>query len=192
VSGLRARLAAVCIATALVAVAGAGAAAPTGPVAIGSACVNPPAPASPALAAVSQVIDGDTIGIRRPGGPPERLRLIGIDSPEVYNGDRLDDAARRSGQTVQEIRAQGRLAASFARRRLARQQVGLEFDVQRSDRFGRTLAYVWMPDGTLFNMLIVREGYAWVLTIPPNVRYAALFLVCEREAREARRGLWGR
>jgi micrococcal nuclease len=53
------------------------------------------------------------------------------------------------------------------------------------------LAYVWLRDGTLFNVLILREGYAQILTIPPNVRYAELFLACQREARQANRGLWG-
>jgi micrococcal nuclease len=44
----------------------------------------------------------------------------------------------------------------------------------------------------LFNRLIVADGYAQVLTVPPNVRYAGLFLACQRAAREHRRGLWGR
>jgi micrococcal nuclease len=68
--------------------------------------------------------------------------------------------------------------------------VGLEPDVQSRDRYGRLLAYLWQ-DKTLFNLLIVKEGYAQVLTIPLNVRYADIFLVCQREARAARRGLWG-
>ena len=70
--------------------------------------------------------------------------------------------------------------------------MGLELDVQMRDPYGRLLAYVWAPDGTLFNMAILREGYAFVYTFPPDVRYVDLFLACQRESRERGRGLWGR
>ena len=72
------------------------------------------------------------------------------------------------------------------------QDVALELDVQKRDRYRRLLAYVWLEDGTLFNMLIVREGYALVATYPPNVKYVEVFLACQREARKNLRGLWGR
>jgi len=157
----------------------------------GSACGSPPVPATLVRVTVRQVVDGDTIRVRGPRGA-ELVRLIGIDAPEVYNGERLEAAARRAGRSAAEIRAQGLRSAAFARRVLVRREVGLEFDVQRHDRFGRTLAYVWLSDGTMFNWLILREGYAQVLTIPPNVRYAALFVACQREARAAMRGLWAR
>lgn len=103
----------------------------------------------------------------------------------------LDRDARRADRSRAAILAMGRRAAAFARRHLDLQTVGLEFDVQPRDRYGRLLAYVWTSDGVLFNRLIVAEGYAQVMTVPPNVRYAALLRACEREAREARRGLWG-
>ncbi len=89
-------------------------------------------------------------------------------------------------------RSAGAHPAAFTRKQLDGKDLGLQFDVQRHDRYGRTLAYVWLTDGRLFNLLILREGYAQVLTIPPNVRYANLFVACQREARENRRGLWGR
>lgn len=155
------------------------------------ACLDPPPPARLAQAVVTQVVDGDTIRVRRDPGASERVRLIGIDAPEVYDGGRPDGAGWRARRNRAEIRAQGRLALAFARRHLAGRRVRLEFDVERLDRFGRTLAYVWMDDGAMFNLFALREGYARVLTIPPNVRYAALFVACQREARAARRGLWG-
>ena len=67
--------------------------------------------------------------------------------------------------------------------------VRLEFDVERLDRFGRTLAYVWIGD-ELFNDTLVRDGYALVTTFPPNVRYVERFLDAQDEARSADRGLW--
>ncbi|MDQ7841598.1 MAG: thermonuclease family protein [bacterium] len=71
-------------------------------------------------------------------------------------------------------------------------KVGLELDVQARDRHGRKLAYLWLQNGDMFSILILKEGYAQVLTIPPNVRDAEASLSCEREARQARRGLLGR
>jgi micrococcal nuclease len=70
------------------------------------------------------------------------------------------------------------------------QEVGLEFDVERLDRFGRTLAYVWLDD-QLFNEVLVARGFAHVSTYPPNVKYVDVFLEAQREARSAERGLWG-
>ena len=63
--------------------------------------------------------------------------------------------------------------------------------MERLDRFGRTLAYVWL-DGELFNERIVREGYANLSTFPPNVRYVDRFTDAQRLAREEQLGLWGR
>lgn len=80
----------------------------------------------------------------------------------------------------------------FTRRSLNGREVGLEYDVQRRDQYRRALAYAWLQNGTLFNMLILKAGYAQVLTIPPNVKYADVFLACQREARQAKRGLWER
>ena len=69
--------------------------------------------------------------------------------------------------------------------------MGLELDVQNMDPYGRLLAYVYLPDGQMFNETLLEEGYAQVATFPPNVKYQKLFLKAQREAREANRGLWG-
>jgi micrococcal nuclease len=71
------------------------------------------------------------------------------------------------------------------------QTVRLEFDVQTRDRFGRLLAYVYVGN-LMVNAELVRQGYAQAAAYPPNVRYQELFLQLQREAREAKRGLWGR
>lgn len=66
----------------------------------------------------------------------------------------------------------------------------MEFDVQKHDRYQRTLAYIWLEDGTLLNDYIVRNGYAVVSTFPPNVKYQQRFLKSERYARERKLGMW--
>jgi micrococcal nuclease len=136
-------------------------------------CAMPPRPQGLLATFVTRVVDGDTVRVAVRDGGSVSVRLLGIDAPE-----RADPL--------------GRLSTEFTRRHLDRRDVGLEFDVRQRDRFDRLLAYVWVADGTLFNLRIVREGYAQVLTIPPNVRYAEVLLACQQEARRHNRGLWGR
>jgi len=138
---------------------------------------------------VVHVVDGDTVDVRL-GTRVERVRLIGIDAPEAHDSAKLDRDARRSHRSKAAIEAMGRRATEFTARRLAERTVGLELDVEQRDPYGRLLAYVWLPDGTLFNAEILRAGYAHVLTIPPNVRYSSRFLRLQQEARAAGRGLW--
>ena len=71
-------------------------------------------------------------------------------------------------------------------------EVGLEYDVQQKDKYGRVLAYVYLEDGRMFNALFVQEGYAHVSTYPPNVKYQKLFAELQKEARENGKGLWGK
>jgi micrococcal nuclease len=68
--------------------------------------------------------------------------------------------------------------------------VRLEFDVDSLDQYGRTLAYVFLKDGTFINKQMVEDGYAQVATYPPNVKYTDLFLKAQRKARKKERGLW--
>lgn len=68
----------------------------------------------------------------------------------------------------------------------------LELDVDQMDRYGRTLAYVYLEDGTFLNAKLVEEGYAVIMTVPPNVKYVDLFIKLQKEARENRKGLWGK
>ncbi len=155
-------------------------------------CANIPMPADLVHARVVSVTDGDTIVVTLTSGALERVRLIGVDAPELHwsqdrDQDRSDVEGSREG-----TRAMGERARQFAVTRLAGRDVFLGFDVQRRDRYGRLLAYVWLPDERSFNVLIVREGYARVMTVPPNVRHADVLLACEREARIAGRGLWAR
>lgn len=154
-------------------------------------CGNIPRPANAIQARVIRVIDGDTIGVGLPSGARDSVRFIGIDAPELHA-----NRSRRQGtdplNRPEVVRALGERARQFAVMWLAGRDVWLVFDAERRDRYGRLLAYVWLPGGASFNVLTVREGYAQVMTVPPNVRHAGVFLACEREARAAGRGLWAR
>ena len=135
-----------------------------------------PAGTPGANALVTRVIDGDTIEARYRNRTLD-VRLIGIDTPESV----------APGQPVECF---AEAASRFTQDRLEGERVRLEFDVERIDRFGRTLAYVWIGN-ELFSETLVREGYAFVATFPPNIRYVDVFRDAEREAREAGRGVWG-
>lgn len=84
----------------------------------------------------------------------------------------------------------GKLASDFTRRLVEGKRVKLVFDIEKYDKYGRLLAYVYLEDGTFVNGRIIGEGYAQVMTIAPNVKYAQTFLRLEREAREKGIGLW--
>ncbi len=130
-------------------------------------------------AVVTRVIDGDTIAVRQ-AGRSVTVRLIGVDTPEM--ADRHDPAA-----PPQRF---AREASAYARRRLDGQAVRLEYEPrERLDRYGRTLAYVFLADGAFFNRELVREGYARAFTRYP-FRFREQFVADEAAARAARRGLW--
>lgn len=115
---------------------------------------------------VKKVVDGDTIVLE----DGTKVRYIGLNTPE-------------RGRPFYE-------EATDANRKLVENKgVRLEFDVVEIDRYGRTLAYVF--EGEIFvNLELLRQGYANVFTVPPDVKYEELFREAEREAREAERGLW--
>jgi len=135
---------------------------------------------------VSRVVDGDTLVMEN----NQRVRLIGIDTPEMHDSSKLNRDAKRSGEDIETIKALGRQSYEFTKKLLQGQRVRLEFDVERYDKYKRILAYVYLEDGTFANARIVEEGYASLMTYPPNVKYADLFLKLYRQAREDKRGLW--
>ncbi|MBI4309155.1 MAG: thermonuclease family protein [Candidatus Omnitrophica bacterium] len=135
---------------------------------------------------VAYVNDGDTIKLNN----GERVRLIGIDTPETHDNQKLSkDVARRRTSRKTQL-AMGEKAAGFTRALVQGRDVRLEYDVERRDHYRRLLAYVYLSDGTFVNEKIIREGYAYPLTVPPNVRYADRFKQWFDEARQNRRGLW--
>jgi micrococcal nuclease len=135
---------------------------------------------------VKRAVDGDTLVL----GNGERVRLIGIDTPEMHASEKLQRDSRRSGQDLNTIQKLGRRAYEFTRNLVEGKRVSLEFDAERYDKYDRLLAYVYLKDGTFVNAEIVKQGFANLMTIPPNVKYADLFLKLYHEAREKRRGLW--
>lgn len=126
------------------------------------------------LVAVLRVVDGDTLWV---DGPEERVRLIGIDAPEVdWHGGRAECYGDEAGRFMQDL--------------LLGKRVRLELDREERDRFGRTLAYVYLEDGRMVNVLLVRRGFAQVVLFPPNDRYEDRLVAAEAEARGAGHGLW--
>lgn len=123
---------------------------------------------------VDRVVDGDTVIV-----DGERVRLIGMDSPESVKPD-------------SPVECYGPEAAAELQRLLPRRTaVLLEYDIERRDQYGRVLAYVWLTDPPLLvNVQLVREGFATVATYRPNVRHLDELEAAEREARSAGRGLW--
>jgi len=90
---------------------------------------------------VKYVIDGDTLELSN----GETVRLIGIDTPEVYSSDKLDRDSKRTGKDIETIIAMGKEASDFVRGLVEGKEVKLEFDVQKRDKYGRLLAYVYVP-----------------------------------------------
>lgn len=135
---------------------------------------------------VTRAVDGDTLVLET----GERVRLIGIDTPEIHESKKLYRDAQRASQDASTIQKLGRLSFDFTRNLVEGKRVSLEFDVEKYDRYKRLLAYVYLKDGTFVNAKIVEEGYASLMTYPPNVQYADLFLKLYQEARENKRGLW--
>lgn len=126
---------------------------------------------------VMRVIDGDTFVVADGSPKGVKVRLIGVDAPETRN----------SGK--RKIGFYGKEAKEYLHKLIDGKQVRLAYDAGKRDRYGRLLAYVYV--GNLFiNADLVKKGYAQVYTVPPNVKYAELFVELEREARQGKRGLW--
>jgi micrococcal nuclease len=137
-------------------------------------------------ATVSRNVDGDTLHVRTSAGTTEKVRFIGVNTPE---------------STI-EHEPYGKESSDYTKARLpVGTRVWLETDVGLRDRYGRLLAYVWLspPSGSgmaevrakMFNAQLLIDGYAQLMTIPPDVKYVDDFKPLQAEARAASRGLWG-
>jgi micrococcal nuclease len=139
----------------------------------------PPATTYAANAAVERVVDGDTLIVTF-DGERERVRMIGIDTPESVKPDAPVECYghEASAHTAELLPAGTRLH--------------VERDVEPRDDFGRLLGYVYRADDGLFvNDELVRHGYAHTLRIAPNVTHAKLFAASADAARAEGLGLWG-
>ncbi|MHC1779605.1 MAG: thermonuclease family protein [Bacteroidales bacterium] len=129
---------------------------------------------------VIKVTDGDTFVIDDGSEKGARVRLIGVDTPE----------SRKTGRKV--VGYYGKEAKEFSTNFLLNKRVRIEYDVNKYDQYMRLLGYVYLEDGTFVNEYLVKNGYAMVMTVPPNVKFSELFLRCQQEAREKNLGLWGK
>jgi micrococcal nuclease len=127
---------------------------------------------------VQRVVDGDTLLL----GTGERVRLIGVDTPET----------KHPNKPVEHF---GKEAAGFTKRMVEGKLVRIEYDPlaggpEHQDKYKRTLAYVFLQDGTHLNAEIIRQGHGFAISSTPPFKYQNEFRGLEREAREQRRGLW--
>jgi micrococcal nuclease len=125
---------------------------------------------------VVDVLDGDTIVVRRAGADQETVRLLGVDTPETHH-------------PTEPVECYGPEASAFTSRRLFGEVVRLEHDVEERDRYDRRLAYVYLR-GERFNDVLLRRGYARLLVIDPNRAHARTMLDAELDAEQHGRGLW--
>ncbi len=126
-------------------------------------------------ARVAKVHDGDTVSVMI-GTKKEKVRLIGIDAPEL---------AQRPWGTEAKKHLEKILG-------LSGWKVELEFDVEKRDKYGRLLAYLWTTDKRLINLEILKDGYAVLFTFPPNIKHVDELRKGERLAREKDIGIWGK
>ena len=123
---------------------------------------------------VSRIVDGDTIQLSN----GKKVRYIGIDTPETVDPRK-------------PVQCFGKEAKEANKNLVLKRTVILKKDVSETDKYGRLLRYVYLEDGTFVNLWLVKNGYAFAYTYPPDVAHSQEFLVAEREARENKRGLWG-
>jgi micrococcal nuclease len=129
---------------------------------------------------VTKVIDGDTFWGNDAGLDEVRVRLLGIDAPE----------SRKSEH--KEVGYYGKESEDYLKALLSGKKVRLEYDVDKYDQYGRILAYVYLEDGTFVNAELIKNGYASVMTFPPNVKHADEFISLQRKARKNKAGMWAR
>lgn len=122
---------------------------------------------------VHWVIDGDTFQLET----GERIRLIGVDTPEYQPWKK-------------RVQFYGQEASAYSKQILSQKKVWLESDVTKKDKYGRTLAYVYLENGDFVNLRLVEEGYAKAKYYKPNGRHRKIFKDAEKKAKAARKGMW--
>lgn len=125
---------------------------------------------------VVRVVDGDTLIINI-DNIEERVRLIGVDTPESVHPDEDKNTSL------------GVAASEFTKRILEGRAVAIELDVQERDQYGRLLAYIYIDD-VMFNKILLYEGMAQLATFPPNVKYVEEFKEIQKDAVKAGRSFW--
>ncbi|MCW5618384.1 MAG: thermonuclease family protein [Nitrosomonas sp.] len=122
---------------------------------------------------VKSVYDGDTLIL----GNRQRVRLLGVNTPEI-------ESRHRPGEPG------GVAAKEWLQRRIKNQQVYLEYDQEKKDKYDRELAHVFLPDGTHLNLELLKQGLAFMSIVPPNLRYADVFSRAQQQAEKQGLGIW--
>lgn len=137
---------------------------------------------------VDYVSDGDTLILDN----GQKVRLIGVDTPEIHDDNHRNKAhAQHYNKNPAIVDEFALKAREFASKSVLHQEVRLEYDWQRRDKFGRTLAYVYRQSDNLFlNSELIKQGYGFAYTRFP-FKYKEQFKSFETDARRNRRGLWG-
>lgn len=128
-------------------------------------------------AKVISIADGDTISVQLEDDQIIKVRLLGIDTPETHH-------------PTKPVGCYGPQASEFTTKKLTNKRIELEYDIEKYDKYGRTLAFVYL-DGVRFNDVLVKNGYARTLTIAPNKKYSFNLLKLELEAEKNKVGMWG-
>ena len=141
--------------------------------------------ATPALAQntqtvmVERVVDGDTIEVNPAVGATGDVRLLSVDTPETVDPN-------------EPVEPYGPEASAFTKQRLEGESITLIFDQEKTDQYGRTLAYVRISgQSETFNETLLKQGYAQLYVVPPNDRYEVPFSQAQEQARQAQQGIWG-
>ncbi|MBR9861553.1 thermonuclease family protein [bacterium] len=124
-----------------------------------------------------EVVDGDTIRLIDGTDDGLLVRMIGINTPEAR------DFKHRKEEKF------GKEASAYLKS-ICSERITLEYDVESKDKYGRTLAYCFNEDGTHLNLAMIKAGWAEVMTIPPNVKYADEFVQALQTARKQKKGMW--
>ena len=140
---------------------------------------------------ITKVFDGDTFEAEI-NGKKEKVRMLGIDTPEKFDSDKLTRDMERTKKDSETIKKLGELSSQFTRKLLEGKKVLLEPDKSQDDKdkYGRLLRYVYLEDGTFVNKKIVAEGYAVVFR-KFKVSKEKELIDAETDARKGKKGLWG-
>ena len=141
-------------------------------------------------ATVVRVVDGDTLVTSNASGQEQKVRLIGVNTPESVSSDETKNCA------------EGKEASAYTKSVLTPgKTVYLEYDAGRTDKYGRTLAYVWLDNSAnttslnelsshMFNAMLLAKGFANTMEIEPNVKYALSFELIKQQAQNHQAGFW--
>ncbi|UXU51539.1 thermonuclease NucI [Staphylococcus arlettae] len=126
---------------------------------------------------IERVVDGDTFVAKDKDNQTVKIRLIGVDTPETVKPNT-------------PVQPYGKEASDYSKEKLTNQDVYLEYDKEKEDRYGRVLAYVWLDKQTMFNEQLVKEGLAREKYFAPNGKYRNLFEEAESAAKAEHKNIW--